>query len=65
MCLSGLYEVDVGAGVDVDRVPGLVGGQQQPVVAALVSQPPEELRLRVDISLLQAGTIGGYTKPVS
>lgn len=57
MCFCRLNEVDIGAGVHVDHVPGLVGGQQQAVVATLVGEPRQELRLRVAIAVVQRGTL--------
>lgn len=51
-----LDEVHVGAGVYVDDIAGLVGWQQQAVVAALVRKPRQELRLRVAVAVLQRRT---------
>lgn len=55
--LSGLYEVYIGARVHIHYVSGRVGRQQQSVVAALVRQPRQELRLRVVVAIGQPWTI--------
>lgn len=43
MRLSRLYEVNVGAGVNVDHASRLVCGQQQSIISALVGQAGQEL----------------------
>lgn len=52
-----LYEVHIGTRVHIHHSSGLVGGQQQAVVAALVGQSGEELRLRQTVPVLGRGTL--------
>lgn len=57
MGFSGLYEVDIGASMHIHYVSRRVGRQQQPVVAALVGQAREELRLRVVVAVGEPWTV--------